>query len=440
MVQIVVHGYYRYTDINFEWTKALENPSDRSALKGFISTDALVHPDHPLNVTDNLKEPEPGITFTIGTFESGESRLLYTSKQVEYIRYWLHATGYTEELIPLPGVDYLLTESSLKTTYPVTYKTGADIKNAIKDIQKNNKRLKGTDKTLLAYRDMFAQSRKYWQERNGTWLAIDIESWEMDHTVITEYGWCQVNWEGEQKRVEDGHFIIDEYKTYHNGQYVTDNREHYLFGESKMIKLKDLKQFIRDQITNALIKGPLYLVFHDHNQDIKQVFIFRYSDKQTNKSNTLPRYLNRLGAPIDDLEASLPNTSPSQGLYLVDTSSLFGALEGRTGETRGLERMCILLKVPDTQRFHNAGNDAHFTMLALESMASGEMLDQQRAARWPGQETTINPSGGKSDVVDWKPHQIDSDYDDMEGIFPPQKHDQMRKDPYASDESDAWVN
>lgn len=131
--------------------QVLENPSDRSALKGFISGDALVHPDHPFNAPNPSKQP--GVTLTIGiesnaflillsvglinlflqgTLENGESRLLYTSKQVEYTRYWLHATGYTEEPIPLPGSTYLITDSSLKNTYPVTFNTMADLKNALK--------------------------------------------------------------------------------------------------------------------------------------------------------------------------------------------------------------------------------------------------------------------------------------------------------------------
>lgn len=422
MAHAVVHGFYRYTDINFEWASVLENPSDRSALKGFISGDALVHPDHPFNAPNPSKKP--GVTLTIGTLENGESRLLYTSKQIEYVRYWLHATGYTEDPIPLPGSAYLLTDSSLKNTYPITFHTMADLKNALKDLTKNNKRLKGTDKTLLAYRDMFTLTRKYWQECSGTWLVIDIETWEMDHTVITEYGFCQVTWErgpGEEKRkiMEDGHFIIQEHKTYQNGKYVDNNQQHYMFGKSKYIKLKDLRKFVNDQITMGLSRGPLYLVFHDHNQDIKD--------------------LTRLGAPIEDIKYNLPSASPSEGLYMIDTSSLFGALEGRTDEMRGLERMCLLLQIPNTGRFHNAGNDAHFTMLALESMTSGQTLDQQRAARWPGQETVLSPSGGKKDMVDWKPHQIDSDYDDMEGIFPPPK-DQPGVVGYETDESDAWVN
>ena len=48
------------------------------------------------------------------------------------MRYWLHAVGFTESLLPLPSSHYLLTESSLKTTSPVTYTTPGELKTAIK--------------------------------------------------------------------------------------------------------------------------------------------------------------------------------------------------------------------------------------------------------------------------------------------------------------------
>jgi hypothetical protein len=62
-----------------------------------------------------------------------------------------------------------------------------------------------------------------------------------------------------------------------------------------------------------------------------------------------------------------------------------------------------------------------FTMLAMKSMASGPPVDMQREARWPSQEAQINPRGTKSVSVEWEPHQIDSDFDEvgMEDIFPP---------------------
>jgi hypothetical protein len=76
-------------------------------------------------------------------------------------------------------------------------------------------------------------------------------------------------------------------------------------------------------------------------------------------------------------------------------------------------------------------------MLALKSMASGDVLDKQRSGRWPGQDNKLNPGGGKSVSVEWQPHQVDSDYDDLEGIFP---NKSQRKTGNDSEESDSWAS
>jgi hypothetical protein len=70
--------------------------------------------------------------FVPGTLENGEARLLFSSAQVEYIRYWLHTMGFTKELIPLPYSDCLLTSSRLQNHSPVIFKTGGDLRNALK--------------------------------------------------------------------------------------------------------------------------------------------------------------------------------------------------------------------------------------------------------------------------------------------------------------------
>jgi len=64
--------------------------------------------------------------------EDGEARLMFSSAQVEYIRYWLHAMGLTKELIPLPYSDCLLTSSRLQNHSPVVYKTGTELRNTLK--------------------------------------------------------------------------------------------------------------------------------------------------------------------------------------------------------------------------------------------------------------------------------------------------------------------
>jgi hypothetical protein len=49
-------------------------------------------------------------------------------------------------------------------------------------------------------------------------------------------------------------------------------------------------------------------------------------------------------------------------------------------------------------------------MLSLKDMAGGMPLDAQREARWPGQSVG-------SFKVDFRQHQLDNDYDDMEGVM-----------------------
>ena len=67
-----------------------------------------------------------------GTFPNGEARLLFSSKQIEYLRYWLHAMGLTKELIPIPGGDYLIQPSDMSTCAPDVYKDAAKLKKAVK--------------------------------------------------------------------------------------------------------------------------------------------------------------------------------------------------------------------------------------------------------------------------------------------------------------------
>ena len=49
-------------------------------------------------------------------------------------------------------------------------------------------------------------------------------------------------------------------------------------------------------------------------------------------------------------------------------------------------------------------------------MASGKPLDMQREERWPSQ-TEVNPMGKTGVKVVRKPWEVDSDYDDLEGVF-----------------------
>jgi hypothetical protein len=85
----------------------------------------------------------------------------------------------------------------------------------------------------------------------------------------------------------------------------------------------------------------------------------------TEPKEILRRYLRSpsIGASLDGLTYVLPDAMPDDGLFVVDTSDLFAALEGAgTADRRALGRVCNLIQIP-TNNLHNAGNDAYVSEL-----------------------------------------------------------------------------
>ncbi|KAH8105873.1 hypothetical protein BXZ70DRAFT_917179 [Cristinia sonorae] len=376
-----VHGYYRSTDIFFEWHAALPNFEDVNPLKAMISYDALVHPDHPLR-----KKGVDGIELYIGTFDNGEARLLFSSAQIEYIRYYIHAMGLTKELIPIPGSDYVITKSSMQSCSPSVYNDGAALKKAIRTIEKNNKRLKGTGTRLASRRLAFERIRTFWDSKIGTWIALDFESWEMDHTMTTELGYSSIRFDNGEEVHENGHWIVYEWRDYRNSTFTVDNKDRFKHGKSEMVKKKDLPTRVTSLLDDAKDRGPVFLVFHDSSQDLKT--------------------LHDLKVPISNFSHFLPEQTPSEGILVIDTAQMFAALEGETSaNTRGLEQVCRHLML-NPEFLHNAGNDAYFTLQACKSMAAGDPVDLQREKRWPlhisGTEprAVLNGSDDPSDTED----------------------------------------
>jgi len=297
----------------------------------------------------------------------------------------------TKNLVPLPYSDCLLRDQDLRGVSPQTFKTGGDLKFALKKLDKINKRLhKSNDPPLTFRRSCFENSRSLWQGKVGFWCAVDFESWERDHTLITEFGWSMVHWEGGNEVVEEGHLIVAEYKTYTNSVFVKGNRENYKWGQSEIVTKKQFKEKIQNLLTRLRQNSHGFLVFHDSSQDIKD--------------------LKSLQVDLSGLSYTLPSgPSPDNGLFVVDTAELFGGLLGESNRIYGLEQMCNQLQIP-TSFLHNAGNDAHYTLEALKAMASGNSIDLQRQDRWP----TQNQAGA---VTLKAPEEEDSDASDEEGIM-----------------------
>ncbi|TRM67718.1 hypothetical protein BD626DRAFT_449731 [Schizophyllum amplum] len=404
----VVTGYYRYTDIWFHWPDVLPEDQKRviKATLGeatvlwndlilahsLIAHDALVDDNHPLHV-----QGVKGVQLYHGTFQNGQSRLMFSSKQIDYVRYWLHAMGLTEEEIPLPYSNCLVLESSLRQVSPIVYEDGGALRGALKQIDKNNKKLRNAAPFLGTRRDMFENVRKLWQAHTGTWIAIDFEEWERDSSMVTEFGYSSVRFVDGAAVGERGHDVVKEYKGYRNGNFVEDNRDHYNFGETQEVTKKGLKDKIAQMLTDPVAEGPVYLVFHDPRGDI-----------QTLKSK-------QIEAPLGDLTYLIPDTPPEKGMVVIDTSEIFCGLsgDGDVGNRRSLQQMARLLDLHPTF-LHNAGNDAHYTMLALREMASGEQLDIQRERRWPNR---TGETEERSVKVQFREDELDPDCEDTQAVL-----------------------
>jgi hypothetical protein len=70
-----------------------------------------------------------------------------------------------------------------------------------------------------------------------------------------------------------------------------------------------------------------------------------------------------IDAPVDTLSFVIPDMTPSNGMFAVDTAELFSALEGNTSaNNRSLTFLVTSLELHHEvklQNLHNAGNDAH---------------------------------------------------------------------------------
>ena len=116
--------------------------------------------------------------------------------------------------------------------------------------------------------------------------------------------------------------------------------------------------------------GPVFLTFHDNSQDIKSVSFLTTLSLLT--SLDIYRDLKSLGVELAGLSYVLPDTTPENQIYVVDTSDMIGALLGEgSGSRRGLQKTCHLLQIP-TDFLHNAGNDAHVSKPILHFVISAD--------------------------------------------------------------------
>jgi hypothetical protein len=79
------------------------------------------------------------------------------------------------------------------TVQPIQFKTAAEL-------QANRQGLRLTHNASLLKQNR-AKFTEFQEKAKGAIMAIDIESWERDHSILTEIGWSYIQWspaEGDQ--------------------------------------------------------------------------------------------------------------------------------------------------------------------------------------------------------------------------------------------------
>ncbi|KAI1816061.1 hypothetical protein GGS20DRAFT_269073 [Poronia punctata] len=189
-------------------------------------------------------------------------------------------------------------------------------------------------------------------------VCVDIEAWERDGSLVTEVGLAVLD-TGDIEDVPPGkrgknwcalikayHFRIEERLHLVNHRFVQGCPDAFNFGQSQIVSLKHINQAIGSVIGDRKSEDtrPVILVGHDIAQDLK--------------------YLNCIGYN----HWQVPHITDE-----IDTKSMFQHME-RSPNGRGLGGICSDLGI-DGINFHNAGNDAVYTLHAMIAMAIKRTVD-----------------------------------------------------------------
>ncbi|KAI0883642.1 uncharacterized protein GGS22DRAFT_180658 [Annulohypoxylon maeteangense] len=194
-------------------------------------------------------------------------------------------------------------------------------------------------------------------------VCVDVEAWERSRHVITEVGFAVLDTK-DTMRVSPGkngcnwfklimshHFVIREHADKINSMYVQGCPHLFGFGISEYVYSKDIARIVGNIIGDAESddKRPVIMVGHDMVQDLN--------------------YLAKVGFNI----WRVPQFTDE-----IDTKSMFQRIQ-KSANGRSLSSICEELGISGCN-FHNAGNDATYTLRAMIAM-----VVQQAAKAHPKQ-------------------------------------------------------
>ncbi|KAK5954603.1 hypothetical protein OHC33_004325 [Knufia fluminis] len=181
-------------------------------------------------------------------------------------------------------------------------------------------------------------------------LSLDLEQYEMDHSIPLEIGICFMAYAG--RGTSDGisthHLIIKENLATHNGIQCADNKHNFNFGTSEHVPLRSLAYRVRKLLMPLTYASKnIYLVGHSVATDLKW---------------------------LDAMGVTLP-----ENMVQCDIGKAYRALVSpdRYVNTIEMERMLDDLEIP-YENLHNGGNDAFYNIQVLTKLISMVGEEEER--------------------------------------------------------------
>ncbi|KAI5781665.1 hypothetical protein DFH27DRAFT_307447 [Peziza echinospora] len=181
-------------------------------------------------------------------------------------------------------------------------------------------------------------------QKPAYFVCIDIESWERDHSLVTEIGISTLDttpllptfgtntYATVLPHMKYRHIRITEHKNLRNGRYVNDNADRFDFGKTEFHPLASIPRILAEIFAAPTPDHHVCFVAHDAPTDLK----YLTSAFKFNARENVPK------------------------LKVFDTAELYKTIVGAK-DTMALGKMLLSLKL-EPWNLHNAGNDAAFTL------------------------------------------------------------------------------
>ncbi|KAI9249189.1 hypothetical protein BDA99DRAFT_445723 [Phascolomyces articulosus] len=209
-------------------------------------------------------------------------------------------------------------------------------------LTKVKKANKSADKLQRA-KDDLRQAGELVRSKRYVFCAIDIEAYEQDHSILLEIGWSL--YDSKTDQYMDQHYLVNTYRHLTNGRYVSDEKLRFAFGTSVWCSLDQaLKELRKDLDWCVQCDGGFVLVGHGLDSDL------RYLQKA------------KFGWPCANGFGDTLDVNQSALVTICNTDEMYGASISNLHNPPSLGSTLGLLGI-DCWNLHNAGNDAHYTML-----------------------------------------------------------------------------